>query len=130
MLADVNIVLILLDFELAFLEHVLLLLGFLINLLCHVLDVKSLRVVDGRLPLQLLLGALNFGLRLLIFGGQLLVALTGLGELDLDVAETVLKLLVLDLCQSQHLTALLFSALAAIDSEPLSGFVRETVAPL
>jgi hypothetical protein len=55
-----------------------------------------------------------------ILATQLLIRVTGLGQLDLDVPERVLELLVFDLSKAEHLPALLLCTFVSLDSEALA----------
>ncbi len=118
--ADVDLVLILLHLQARLLIDLALVVRHVVQLLPELLDVLGLRVVDVGLSGDLLLGRLDVSLGVLVLLSPLLVAFAAFGELDLDVLERVLKFLVLNLCQAEHLSTLFFSALAAIRAQALS----------
>ena len=96
--SHVDFVLIGLHLSFALLEHLSLVVGNIIELFAHLGDLFGLGMVDVRLSGYLLLAGLDVRLCILILGGEHLVVLAGLGQLDLHVPERVLELLVLVLC--------------------------------
>ena len=86
LLSHVNLVLILLHLVLALLEHFLLVVGNVVKLFTHLLNLLSLGMVDVRLTSNLLLTGLDICGCIFVLLGQLLVVFAALCELDLDVS--------------------------------------------
>ena len=93
--SHVNFVLIGLHLGFTFLEHLSLVVGTIVELFAHLCDLFGLGMIDVRLPSYLLLAGLDVRLGILVLGGEHLVVLAGLSQLDLHVPERVLELLVL-----------------------------------
>ena len=123
LLPHVDFVLVGADLDLLLFVHLLLTQHELVHLLAHVFDLHCLRVVDVGLPVDLLVALLDFVLLLFVGLAELLVVVSGSGQLDLNVADGVLQFSVLHLCQPQHLPCFFLSALHAVDPEPFAGLV-------
>ena len=81
-------------------------------------------MINVRLPRDLVVALPDLVLRVLVLTAQLLVGVTGLGQLDLDVPERVLEFLVFHFGKAEHLSALLFRALVTLHPEALAGVDR------
>ena len=77
-------------------------------------------MINVRLPRDLVMALPDLVLRVLVLAAQLLVGVTGLGQLDLDVPERVLELLIFHLGKAEHLTALFLRALVTLHPEALA----------
>ena len=84
-LSHVNFILIGLHLGFALLEHLSLVICYVVKLLTHLSYLLGLSVVDVWLSGYLLLARLDVRLGILVLRGQHLVVLAGFGELDLDV---------------------------------------------
>lgn len=97
-----------------------------VQLLAHVLDLFGLRRVDVRLARDVLVALLDLQLRILVPLVQFPLRVLRLRQLDLDVAERILELLVLDLAETQHLAVLDLGTLLALDSQSLTRHALNT----
>mgnify|MGYP000359568190 FL=1 len=116
-LAQVYLVLILLDLNPRPVVLIFLRCCDSVQLDCHLFDLLRLRVVDIRLSCDVLVALLDLQLRLLKLVSHVPFALLGLRQLDLDVAQRVFQLLVLYLAQAEHLSVFDFRAFLAFNSQ-------------
>jgi hypothetical protein len=77
-------------------------------------------MIDIGLPGYLLVALLDLLGGVLVLATQLLIRIARLCQLDLDVAQRVLQLLVFNLGQTKHLSALFLSAFVTLYSKSLA----------
>ena len=114
---DVNLVLILRDLDLGLLMDLLLRLSDTIQLHTHVLNLLCLGVVDISLPSEIFVALLNLFLGCLVLFSHVTLSFLGLGQLNFNVSERILKFSVLNLTQAQHLTIFYFCAFLALNTQ-------------
>ena len=116
-LADVNLVLVLRILNLGSLMELFLASGHTVKLHAHVLDLLSLSMIDVGLSRDIAVALLDLGLSVLKLLSDVALGLLRLGKLDLDVAERIFQLLVLNLAQAKHLAVFDLCAFLCFDTQ-------------